>query len=73
MDLLNLRRRIEDFGLKLEAIENVPYHFYDRVLIGAEGRDAQIENYCETLRNLGRAGWGKSTQTCSQMSRIVSK
>ncbi len=56
MDLLNLRRRIEDFGLKLEAIENVPYRFYDKALIGAEGRDAQIENYCETLRNLGRAG-----------------
>ena len=56
MDLLNLRQRIEDFGLKLEAIENVPYRFYDKVLIGAEGRDQQIDNYCETLQNLGRAG-----------------
>ncbi|MBS7706153.1 mannonate dehydratase [Chelatococcus asaccharovorans] len=56
MDLVNLRRRVEDFGLRLESIENVPYHFYDKVLTGAPGRDEQIDNYCETLLNLGRAG-----------------
>lgn len=56
LELLQLRKRIEAAGLKLESIENVPLHFYDRAILGLPGRDEQIENYCETVRNLGRAG-----------------
>jgi len=54
--LLMLRTRVEAAGLKLYAIENVPVSHYDKVMIGAPGRDEQIENYCKTIRNMGRAG-----------------
>jgi len=56
MDLVNLRNRVEDAGLALEAIENVPYRFFDDILIAGSRRDAQIDAYCETIRNVGRAG-----------------
>ena len=56
MDLLQLRQRAEDHGLRLEALENTPIGFYDKALLGLTGRDEQIENYQETIRNMGRAG-----------------
>lgn len=55
-DLVALRERAESHSLRLEAIENVPLHFYDKVMIGAPGRDEQIESYQATIRNVGRAG-----------------
>lgn len=55
-DLLRLRMRAEDRGLRLIAIENVPIRFYDRIMLGKEGRERQLENMQETIRNLGRAG-----------------
>lgn len=55
-DLLRLRLRIESFGLKYEVIENVPQHFFDKVMLGLPGREEQIEHYCATIRNMGRAG-----------------
>src|SRR3954447_9289893 len=55
-DLLALRLKTEEYGLKFEAIENVPLHFYDKVMLGLPGRDEQIEHYSNTIRNMGRAG-----------------
>lgn len=55
-DLLNLRTQCEDYGLRLEAIENTPISFYDKIMLGSPGRDEQIENYQTTIRNLGKAG-----------------
>jgi mannonate dehydratase len=55
-DLLQLRLKAEEYGLRFEAIENVPLHFYDKVMLGLDGRDEQIEHYIATLRNIGRAG-----------------
>ncbi len=55
-DLLWLRKRCEDHGLRLEAIENTPVSFYDKAMLGLPGRDEQIENYQATIRNLGQAG-----------------
>ena len=55
-DLLNLRTRVEAEGLKLEAIESLPWRFYYKVMLGLPGRDEQIENWCKTLRNMGAAG-----------------
>jgi mannonate dehydratase len=55
----DLRRLVETaraHGLRLEAIENVPVHFYDKAMLGLPGRDQQIDDYRETIRNLGRAG-----------------
>ena len=48
--------RTKAHGLTLEAIENVPVHFYNAAMLGLRGRDEQIENYCKTLRAVGRAG-----------------
>ena len=56
LDLLHLRTRCESYGLRLESIENVPLRFYDRAMLGLSDRDAQIANYQETIRNVGRAG-----------------
>lgn len=55
-ELLQLRERIESYGLKLEAIENTPVWFYDKAMLGLEGRDEQIENYQHTIRAMGMAG-----------------
>ncbi|WP_313691830.1 mannonate dehydratase [Halorarum halobium] len=55
-ELLHLRTRINDAGLRLNAIENVPLSFYDDVMLGREGREEQLENVKETIRNVGRVG-----------------
>ena len=55
-DLLALRLKTEEYGLKFEAIENVPLHFYDKALLSLPGRDEQIAHYANTIRNMGRAG-----------------
>ena len=56
LDLLELRTRCENYGLRLEAIENVPVDFYDKAMLGLPGRDEQIENYQTVIRHLGAAG-----------------
>ncbi|SFZ86355.1 mannonate dehydratase [Devosia enhydra] len=55
-DVRELVERTEAFGLKFEAIENVPTHFYNKVMLGLPGRDEQIENYQATMRAVARAG-----------------
>ena len=55
-DLQWLRRRCDQYGLRLEALENVPTSFYDRAMLGLDGRDEQIANYQATIRNMGAAG-----------------
>ncbi|MEM2905588.1 MAG: mannonate dehydratase [Candidatus Bathyarchaeia archaeon] len=54
--LLMLRTRVEAAGLKLNAIENIPREWYLKVMLGQPGRDEEIENFCKTLENMGRAG-----------------
>jgi len=56
MDLLRLREKVESAGLRLVAIENMPRSYYDKVMLGLLGRDEQIENWCKTLKNMGKAG-----------------
>jgi mannonate dehydratase len=55
-DVRALVEKTEAAGLKFEAIENVPTHFYHKVMTGVEGRDEQIENYQHTIRAVARAG-----------------
>lgn len=55
-DLVQLRNRIEDAGLRLNAIENLPMSHYDKVMLGRDGREEQIENVKRTIRNMGSAG-----------------
>lgn len=44
------------YGLELDVIENVAFQYYDQAMLGLPGRDRQIENFCKTLENIGRAG-----------------
>jgi mannonate dehydratase len=55
-DLLALKERCDGYGLRLEALENVPSHFYDKVMLGLPGWQGQLDNYCQTVRNVGEAG-----------------
>jgi mannonate dehydratase len=55
-DLVKLRLRVEQFGMKLTALENVPTSFYDHIMLNGPRRDEQIENMIFTVRNMARAG-----------------
>jgi len=55
-DLLALRGRAEEYGLRLIALENVPVRFYDKIMTGEPGRDGQLENMIATVRHMGKAG-----------------
>lgn len=55
-DVRALVEQVEEAGLKFEAIENVPTHFYHKAMLGLDGRDEQIENYQATIRAVARAG-----------------
>ncbi len=55
-DLVKLRLSIEQWGMKLSALENVPTSFYEDIMLGGPKRDEQIENMIATVRNIARAG-----------------
>ena len=55
-DLIALRERVESYGLRLEAIENLPNSFYADAMLGLPGRDAEIEHVIATVQGLGQAG-----------------
>lgn len=52
--IANLKKQVEDAGLKLEVIESVNIH--DDIKIGLSTRDQYIENYKQTIRNLSEYG-----------------
>lgn len=55
-ELLSVRTRCEAHGLRLFAVESVSAHFYDKIVLGKEGRDEQIEAYKRIIQAVGRAG-----------------
>ncbi len=55
-ELISLRRRVEDAGLRLHAIENLdPAHWHDVLLAGPE-RERQLEKVKTIICRMGRAG-----------------
>lgn len=54
--LLAIRTQCEAQGLRLFAVETVPAHFYDRIVLGKEGREEQVEAYKRIIQAVGRAG-----------------
>lgn len=55
-NLKRLKQRVNDFGLQLEAIENVPRNFYLKAMLGLPGQEAQVSNYQRIVQNMGEAG-----------------
>lgn len=55
-ELSELRARCEEDGLVLEGIENVPAEHFYKIQRGEPGRDAQIEAYQRTIKNMAAAG-----------------
>tara|TARA_B100001750_G_scaffold39259_1_gene28469 strand:+ start:123 stop:1091 length:969 start_codon:yes stop_codon:yes gene_type:complete len=55
-DLVKLRLAVEHHGLKLAALENVPTHFYDHIMLNGPKKNIQIEKMIYTIRNIARAG-----------------
>lgn len=49
-----IKEKAEHAGLKFEVVESVPVH--EDIKLGNENAPALIENYCENIRRLGRAG-----------------
>ena len=54
-DLARFKERCDAYGVNVEAMENLPIPFYDKAMLGLAGRDEQIENVCESIKNLGKA------------------
>jgi len=52
--ILEYKRNIEKHGLELEVIESVNVH--EDIKLGLPSRDRYIENYIQTIKNLGEAG-----------------
>lgn len=52
--LERLVEQVDDAGLAIEVIESIPVH--EDIKLGRPTRDRLIDNYCESVRNMGRAG-----------------
>ena len=50
-----VQRPALEAGLTCEVIESVPVH--EEIKLGSDKRDALIDNYCTTVRRLGKAGF----------------
>jgi mannonate dehydratase len=50
----NLKKQIEEHGLELSVIESVPVH--EDIKLGLPTREKYIENYKQTIRNIGALG-----------------
>lgn len=49
-----LKKKANDSGLAFEVVESVPVH--EDIKLGNENAKRYIENYCENVRRLGKAG-----------------
>lgn len=55
-ELSSLRERTEAAGMKLHAIENLPFSWYGDIFYGGPRREQQIEYWKDTLSAVGQAG-----------------
>jgi mannonate dehydratase len=53
-NVLALKKRVEESGFELSAIESIPVH--EDIKLGLPGRDEYIENYSESIRSIAGAG-----------------
>ncbi|MBC7236748.1 MAG: mannonate dehydratase [Chloroflexi bacterium] len=55
-ELIQLRTRVEAAGLRVAAIHDVPAEWNVAIRQGLPDRERQLDHYCRTLENMGRAG-----------------
>lgn len=55
-EIVKYRLAVEQYGLKLSALENPSVTMMPDVILGGPKRDQQIENMIATVRNIARAG-----------------
>jgi mannonate dehydratase len=53
-DILRLKKQIEKAGFEWTAIESIPVH--EDIKLGNDRRDLWIGKYCDSIRNMGKAG-----------------
>lgn len=53
-NILDLKNKIESQGLSFEVVESVKIH--ETIKMGDPHRDFYINNFCETIKNLGNCG-----------------
>jgi mannonate dehydratase len=53
-DFVRLRKEVENAGLTLSVIESIPIS--DRITLGLPGRDEDLGRFCQSVRNMGKAG-----------------
>mmetsp|Transcript_17277 Transcript_17277/g.45041 ORF Transcript_17277/g.45041 Transcript_17277/m.45041 type:complete len:377 (-) Transcript_17277:59-1189(-) len=54
VELKATRARVESYGLRLSCVEGGPP--MDKIILGTDGRDEQIENFKRCIRAMGEAG-----------------
>ncbi|MBV9775327.1 MAG: mannonate dehydratase, partial [Gemmatimonadetes bacterium] len=52
--LARLREEIEAHGLRFAVVESIPVH--EEIKLGRPGRDRLIDNYRQSVRNMGELG-----------------
>ena len=55
-ELAKLKLSIESYNLQLSAIENVPTHFYDHIMLNGPKKNMQIENMIQNIENMADVG-----------------
>lgn len=54
--LLRLRTRVESAGLRFAGIGNLRRDWMEKAVFGLPGQEEQIDNFCKTVSNAGKAG-----------------
>jgi len=55
-ELIKLKLTVESYGLQLSAIENVPTHFYDHIMLNGPNKNQQIDNMIKNIINMADVG-----------------
>jgi len=56
LDLLQLRKHVESFGLEMAAIEAPPTSIHRPILLASPDRDEAIAGFCKSVESMARAG-----------------
>jgi mannonate dehydratase len=55
-ELIRIRNCVEDAGLRLNAVEQLPTTSFDKIMLGVDGRERQLETFKNCVRAIGQAG-----------------